>query len=126
MDAHHLGMREIPTPKPLAYIEQWIGPLVWTSYLVTQYTEGPSLYHFLRNGSITPEQRATVIRQVKKLLDQLAKYRITHGDLKHTNILMTKNGPTLTDLDSVQFHRCLWTYHIRSAKDKDRMHFEWV
>ena len=124
LDAHHLGMREIPTPKPLAYIEQWIGPLVWTSYLVTQYTEGPSLYHFLRNGSITPEQRATVIRQVKKLLDQLAKYRITHGDLKHSNILISENGPTLTDLDSVQFHICHWTYRIRSAKD--RVHIEWV
>jgi tRNA A-37 threonylcarbamoyl transferase component Bud32 len=124
LDAHHLGMRQIATPKPLAYIEQCKGSLVWTSYLVTQYTEGPSLYHFLRDTKITAEQRATAIRQVKRLLDQLAKYRITHGDLKHTNILMTENGPTLTDLDSVQFHLCDWTYRMRSARD--RVHFEWI
>jgi tRNA A-37 threonylcarbamoyl transferase component Bud32 len=124
LHAHHLDMREIPTPKPLAYIERRKGSLIWNSYLVTQYAEGPSLYHFLHNGTITPEQRATTIRQVKSLLTQLAKYRITHGDLKHTNILITKNGPTLTDLDSVRFHKCNWTYRIRS--DKDHVHFEWI
>ena len=123
LHAHHLGMREIPTPKPLAYIERRKGLLVWNSYLVTQYTEGPSLHHFLRDESVTPEQRATTIQQVKDLLDQLAKYRMTHGDLKHSNILITKDGPALTDLDSVQFHRWHWTYRIRSVKDRER--FDW-
>lgn len=120
LNAHHLGMQEILTPKPLAYIEQRRGRLIWNSYLVTRYTEGPSLYHFLRDESIAPEQRAATTQQAKDLLDQLAKHRITHGDLKHTNILMTENGPALTDLDSVQFHKCDWTYRIHSAKDRKR------
>lgn len=123
LNAHQLVMRGIPTPKPLAYIEQRKGLLIWTSYLVTQYTEGPSLYQFLRDESIPPEQRAATRQQVKDLLDQMAQHYITHGDLKHSNILMTENGPTLTDLDSVQFHKCRWTYRIRSAKDRER--FEW-
>ena len=123
LHAHHLGMREIPTPQPLAFIERRKGWLIWNSYLVTRFTEGPSLYHFLRDERIAPEQRASTTQQVKNLLDQLAKYRITHGDLKHTNILITKNGPVLTDLDSVQFHRLNWMYRIRSAKDRE--HFEW-
>ncbi|MFC1635038.1 lipopolysaccharide kinase InaA family protein [Planctomycetota bacterium] len=123
LHAHHFGMREIPTPKPLAYIERRKGWLIWNSYLVTQYAEGPSLYHFLRDENVTPEQRVSTTQQVKNLLDQLATYRITHGDLKHTNILITQNGPTLTDLDSVQFHKCNWLYRIRSAKDRE--HFEW-
>ena len=123
LHAHHLGMREIPTPKPLAYIERRKGLLIWNSYLVTQYTEGPSLYHFLRDEHIAPEQQASTMQQVKRPIDQMARYRITHGDLKHTNILITKNGPVLTDLDSVQFHKHHWTYRIRSAKD--RVHFDW-
>ncbi len=124
LHAHHLGMREIATPKPLAYIERRKGLLIWNSYIVTQHTEGPSLYHFLRDEHIAQEQKASTMQQMKNLLDQLARYRITHGDLKHTNILITKNGPTLTDLDSVQFHTFNWTYRIRSVKDRE--HFDWV
>ena len=123
LHAHHFGMREIPTPKPLAYIERRKGGLIWNSYLVTQYNEGPSLYHFLRDESVIAEQRASTTQQVKSLLDRMAAYRITHGDLKHTNILVTQNGPTLTDLDSVQFHKFNWPYRIKSAKDRER--FEW-
>jgi RIO-like serine/threonine protein kinase len=47
----------------------------------------------------------------------LWKYRITHGDLKHTNILITDNGPILTDLDGMNVHKWTWTYRIRQAKD---------
>ena len=123
LHAHQFGMRGILTPKPLAYIERRKGLLIWNSYLVTQYTEGPSLYHFLHDENLDPEQRTSMMQQVKNLLDQLAQYRITHGDLKHTNILITHNGPTLTDLDSVQFHKCNWMYRIKSAKDREN--FEW-
>jgi tRNA A-37 threonylcarbamoyl transferase component Bud32 len=123
LSAHHFGMRNIPTPKPLAYLERRKGCLIWASYLVTQYTEGPSLYHFLRDENLPPERHVEMKQQVMDLLDQLGKYRITHGDLKHTNILITKDGPTLTDLDSVRFHKCRWMYKIRSVKDRER--FDW-
>ncbi len=124
LHAHHLGMYGILTPKPLAYIELRKGMLIWKSYLVTQYTEGPSLRRFLRDESVAPEQRASMKQQVKDLLDQLVKHQITHGDLKHTNILITKDGPTLTDLDSVIFHKYRWTYRIRNAKDRERFERE--
>ncbi|MBN2315476.1 MAG: protein kinase [Sedimentisphaerales bacterium] len=123
LHAHHFGMRSIPTPKPLAYLERRKGLLVWASYLVTQYIEGSSLYHFLRDENLPPERHVEMKQQVMDLLDQLGKYRITHGDLKHTNILITKDGPTLTDLDSVRFHKCRWMYRIRSVKDRER--FDW-
>ena len=124
LHAHHLGMREIPTPQPLAFIERRKGRLIWNSYLVTRFTNGPSLYHFLRDERVAPEQRASMTQRVKNLLDQMAQYRITHGDLKHTNILVTENGPVLTDLDSVRFHRFTWTYRIRSVRDRE--HLEWI
>ena len=123
LSTHNFGMRGIPTPKPLAYLERRKGCLIWTSYLVTQYTEGPSLYHFLRDENLAPERHEKMKQKVMDLLDQLEKHGITHGDLKHTNILITKEGPTLTDLDSARFHKCRWMYRIRSAKDRKR--FEW-
>ena len=117
LNGHRLGIHNIATPKPLAYIEQRRGLLTWKSYLVTEYIEGLSLYNYLRDENVPQEKRKTAMQQVKNLLDKLARYRITHGDLKHTNILITKNGPVLTDLDSMQFHKYNLTFRIKRVKD---------
>ncbi|MGD8787465.1 MAG: lipopolysaccharide kinase InaA family protein [Phycisphaerales bacterium] len=117
LHGHRLGVLGIATPRPLAYIEQRKGKLVWKSYLVTEYVEGHKLHDFLHNHDISKEQHSVVIRQIKKLIDKMGKYLITHGDLKHTNILITNNGPFLTDLDGMKAHRWNWTYRIRKVKD---------
>jgi tRNA A-37 threonylcarbamoyl transferase component Bud32 len=115
--AHRLGMLEIATPKPLAYIEHLIGKLVWKSYLVTEYVQGKEFYFFLEDKSDSQEELSTVIREVIDLLDKMGKYKISHGDLKHSNILITKNGPTITDLDGMKVHRFNLTYRARRNKD---------
>ena len=120
LHGHRLGMLGIATPKPLAYIEQLKKKLLWKSYLVTEYVEGQKLHDFLRNSNITSEQRLMVTQQIKKLLDKMGKHRITHGDLKYTNILITDNGPVLTDLDGMKVHKWGWTYKISRAKDLQR------
>jgi len=120
LHGHRLGMLDIATPKPLAYIEQYKGKLVWKSYLITEYVEGQKLYDFLRDDNITEQQWLNKIQQVVKLLDKMGKYRITHGDLKHTNILITDNGPVLTDLDGMKVHKWTWIHKHRRRKDRRR------
>ena len=118
--AHFLGALNIATPRALAYIEQRKGLLVWQSYLVTEYVEGQKLWHFLRDDDITEQQKMDEIDQVVRLLDKLWKYRITHGDLKHVNILITENGPVLIDLDGMMVHRWELLYRNKRAKDMER------
>jgi tRNA A-37 threonylcarbamoyl transferase component Bud32 len=118
---HRLGMLNIPTPKPLAYIEQRRGPIVWTSYLATEYIEGKNLYNFLADDSVAEQQRSRAIKRIEELLDKLDKHRIAHGDLKHSNILITAGRPILTDLDAMKVHRWKWTYRIRQRKDLLRL-----
>jgi len=113
--AHILGALNIATPRALAYIEQRRGLLVWQSYLVTEYVEG-----FLRDDNVTEPQKLDGIRQVVELLDKLWKYRITHGDLKHVNVLVTENGPVLIDLDGMIVHRWELLYRNKRAKDMER------
>ncbi len=120
LHGHRLGMLNIATPKPLAYIEQRRGLLVEKSYLVTQYVEGQRLYDFLRDENVTQQQRSTATLQVKNLLDKMGKYRITHGDLKHSNILITETGLVLTDLDGMTVHCWELLYRNRRAKDIER------
>ncbi len=116
LHAHRLRMLQIPTPKPVAYFEHRKYKLVWKSYLITEYVEGQMLYDFLRD-SITEEEHSMVAGQLAELLERLGKYRITHGDLKHSNILVTGNGVVLTDLDGMKVHKYKWLYKICRAKD---------
>ncbi len=120
LHTHHLEALNIATPRPLAYIEHRRGLLIWKSYLVTEYVEGQKLYNFLRDDNITEQRRLNEIQRVMKLLDKLWKYRITHGDLKHTNILITDNGLVLTDLDGMKVHKWTWIYKHRRRKDLRR------
>jgi len=125
LHAHRLGMLKIATPRPLAYIEQRKGMLVWKSYLMTEYVEGQKLYDFLRDSKIEQEERSKVTQQVKELLNRLGEHRISHGDLKHSNILITDNSPILTDLDGMKVHKQNWTYQRRRTKDHARLLKDW-
>ena len=118
---HHLAMLNIATPKPLAYIEERRGIILWTSYLAMEYIEGENLYNFLRTDTVTEKQRSEAIEQIKKLVDKLGRYKISHGDLKQSNILITNSGPALTDLDSMTVHKCRWLFKIRQGKDLKRL-----
>jgi len=121
LHAHRLRMLNIDTPKPVAFVEQHKWWVVWKSYLVTEFVPGQNLYDFLRDNSITEEKQSNVTRQVKEMLDKLNKHKISHGDLKHSNILITDTGPVLTDLDAMRAHKWNWTYNVRQQKDLRRL-----
>ena len=88
---------------------------------MTEYVEGEKLQNFLRDNKSSKEEHLTAMQQVKNLLDKIGKHRITHGDLKHSNILITKSGPVLIDLDGMKTHRWNWAYKIRREKDLSRL-----
>ena len=121
LHGHRLGMLNIATPRPLAYIEQRKNKLVWKSYLVTKYVEGQKLYDFLQHNKAGQQEHSKVTQQLRELLDKLQKHRISHGDLKHSNILVTENGPILTDLDGMKVHTGNWLFKIKRDKDIARL-----
>ncbi len=121
LHGHRLGMLDIATPKPLAFIEQLKKKLIWKSYLVTEYVEGQKLYGFLKNIDDTKAEHQIIKNQVKELLDEMKKNYITHGDLKQTNILVTDKGLVLTDLDGMNVHKWSWRYKRSRKKDLQRL-----
>ncbi len=121
LGGHRLRLLNIATPRPVAYIEQRRGPLIWKSYLVTEYVQGQNLHVFLEDEHVTGQQRLKAAEQIAKVINKLGNYKISHGDLKHSNILITADGPVLTDLDAMKVHKYRWLYRIYGAKDRARL-----
>jgi tRNA A-37 threonylcarbamoyl transferase component Bud32 len=119
--AHRLCELNVATPRPLAYIEQYKGVLLWQSYLITEYVAGVKLSDFSHNADVSAAQRSKVAEQIRELLAKMHKHFVTHGDLKATNILIADNGPVLTDLDAMKVHRFCWTFLSRQSQDLKRI-----
>lgn len=114
---HRLNLLGIATPKPLAYIEICKYFLVCKSYLVTEFIEGVNYHDFQHYPSIADVDKKAIAEKIDKIFCELEEHLISHGDLKHSNILISKDGPVLTDLDSTIAHKCRLTFRRERKKD---------
>jgi tRNA A-37 threonylcarbamoyl transferase component Bud32 len=122
--AHRLQFLGIPTPAPLAMIEQRFGPLRCGAWLITEYCPGISLLTLLGSeGDRLPSdlQGEALLR----LLQQLADARISHGDFKASNLLWCDDEVCLIDLDSMRVHGSEAGWRKAWLKDRERLIRNW-
>jgi len=119
-NAQRLLSLQIATPEPLAYVDQYRGPLLWQSYFVARFVAGPQVHEILRDRSVPAEQKQRVHDQVLDLLRRMAEHGISHGDMKHTNILYDGTEIVLTDLDAMRIGGIGWLWRHRYRRDLDR------
>lgn len=118
--AQRLLALKIATPEPLAYVDQYRGPLLWQSYFVARFVAGPQVHQILRDRSMAGEQKQRVHDQVLDLLRRMAEHGISHGDMKHTNILYDGTNVVITDLDGMRIGGTGWLRRRRYRRDVDR------
>ncbi len=118
--AERLLSLKIATPEPLAYVDQYRGPLLWQSYFVARFVAGPQVHEILRDQSVAGEQKHRVHDQVLDLLRRMAEHGISHGDMKHTNILYDGTNVVITDLDGMRIGGTSWLRRRRYRRDVDR------
>ena len=102
LEGHRLDFLGIATPRPLALVEQRAGPLRGKAWLITEYCDGASLAERYSDPDTTPP--AAELDAIGALLRQLVAARISHGDLKATNLLWCNDKPQLIDLDAMRQH----------------------
>jgi hypothetical protein len=91
-DARFLFAAGVPTPRPRAYIELRFGPFKRSSYILSDYIAGTSLYRFMRFERPTAEFIRDLARQVAAIWQQLDELRIWHNDFKTENLLVDPQG----------------------------------
>ena len=78
-----------------------------------EYIKGSHLGEFYNNESQDHISQQHMAEKVIGLLNNLTELKMTHGDLKMTNILIDHDRPLLIDLDGMKEHRI--SFRLRSA-----------
>jgi len=74
---------------------------------------------------IAKKEKTAVAETLLSTLKRLREYKITHGDLKGSNLLIHKKQVWLLDLDAMVQHRFNWTFDKKWQRDKRRFLKNW-
>ncbi|MBZ9663651.1 serine/threonine protein kinase [Pseudomonas sp. LMG 31766] len=124
-EGNRLVFLGIATPKPLAVLECRTLWLRRRSYLVTEHASGVDI--ITRFASCAPGElpAEAELRALDDLFAALLRERISHGDLKGSNILWQDGRWMLIDLDAMQQHRRAGSFAPAYAKDRARFLRNW-
>lgn len=124
VEGNRLMFLDIATPRALAVLElRWLG-LRRRSYLVTEYGAGEDIATRFQPYLSSPPPEAELLA-LDQLFAALLRERISHGDMKGTNLLWEQGCWALIDLDAVQQHGSDASFARAYAKDRARFLRNW-
>ncbi len=101
-NAHRLKVLGIKTPRPIAVIEERFGWLRYRAYFVSEYEPAiDALSMYYQKDEVSAQH----LEDFNDLFIAMMYAKMSHGDLKANNILLTEKGLSLIDLDAMKFHR---------------------
>ncbi len=119
---HRLRVLGIPTPRPVAMIEERFGPLRGRGYLLVEAVEGYDLLDACRQAD--EGELMKMSEAISELMQRMARYRVSHGDFKATNLLW-QDRLQLIDLDAVRWHDSDASWQAAFRKDQARLLRNW-
>jgi tRNA A-37 threonylcarbamoyl transferase component Bud32 len=100
-NAYRLNILGIATAKPIAVYEQRTFGLRSKAYFLAEYLDLPDVAEYFAQTH-NKTKRAEAVKNIVMLFYKLYLLKISHGDMKATNIKMQGTQPVLIDLDSMQ------------------------
>ncbi len=123
--AHRLLFYGIATPRPVAIIKIRRGPLQPVAYFLAEAVDGVDALSWFRQPAVSMDEKAEMAKKIMALFAQLEAQRISHGDLKATNILIADDKPLLIDLDAMQQHGDEAAFRKAWQRDQQRFMRNW-
>jgi tRNA A-37 threonylcarbamoyl transferase component Bud32 len=121
MNAHRLGMYGILTAPPVALIEERFGPLRGRAWYISEFVAGEAASSLCGQTVLDKAGLLRAGQQVTDLLAQLALSSLSHGDMKATNFILSRQGVVVIDLDAMQKHVAPESF--RRAQRRDLLRF---
>lgn len=124
-NAQRLVLWGLPTPRPVALLENRFGCLRARAWYVSEYVPGEPLGAAL--AAADPGRREVLLDRLCALLADLKHLNLSHGDLKATNLLVDQdNNLMLLDLDALRRHRRRPAFGRAFARDLARLRANWA
>ncbi len=120
-NAHLLQFMGIATPAPVAVVEHNNTLGKRRSYFITCYQPGEDSWTYFCSERHNEQTKHCVAQSILNILDKLAQYRITHGDLKGSNFIIHQEQVYLIDLDAMKQHP--WQRGFKQQQQKDHKRF---
>ncbi len=116
----------IGTARPLAMVEDRVGPCRFRSFVLTEHIEGMRLDHFLQRTPLTTTELDQLAAQFAHIWHTLGELRIGHGDMKGSNFMVTPDRQLkIIDLDGTWRHWFDVTFLPRRDRDWLRFMKNW-
>jgi tRNA A-37 threonylcarbamoyl transferase component Bud32 len=123
--ANRLRFMGIPTPQPLAVIEKRWGPLRGRGYFIMEYLPGNSIDRVIKNSAADLTMLTRCADLLLQLLKRLHQLRLSHGDLKASNLLLFDDQLYMLDLDGMQKHHSTRRFRVAFQRDIKRLLQNW-
>ncbi len=115
---HAMADLGIPIVRPLAFCEETRFGIPRRALLISPFQKGTSLDQYDH-----PEEVSSNLRAVFK---KMAENKITHGDLKASNIIIDEDGQAhFIDNDAAHLHRSPKRYQKARKKDEKQFFLNW-
>ena len=124
-NAHRLQFYGIATPRPVAVLKQRQGLLRPVSYFMMEEVLGKGAEIWFRDTTISTATKRYMVGEISLLISKMQNNRISHGDMKASNFLITDQGPMMIDLDAMRQHRSERTYRKARRRDLNRFMRNW-
>lgn len=116
----------ISTAKPVAFVENRFFGLRGSSYFIMEYVNGETLGEFFANRDVkSVADESKMAKIVVNTVLNLGKLKMTHGDLKMSNILIDGEKPVLIDLDGMREHTTSLGFQRTFKKEVTRFMQNW-
>ena len=125
-NAHRLKLFGVAAVQPISLLEErfFFGKLKQRSYFLSEFIEAPNVdAYFAVERDKT--KRAELVKHIVELFYRLYLLKISHGDMKASNLKIADNQPILLDLDSMKHHRFGLIAKYRHARDLRRFMRNW-
>ncbi len=112
----------IHTPPAVALIECRAGPLRFRSYYISEYVDGVLCTEYLNTRQASSNFVAAVLKEV---FQSMLNNRISHGDMKASNLLIDGERLILLDLDAAKAHMNNAQFLRAYRRDRQRLLRNW-